>query len=714
MTSRNSFWARSVENHKRRIWVWIVAFLIQLVAYVGLVTIYISRIRYYEAEGVYRTAQAYAEALAQAVQDALGFSPKLFLAVGLLAAVIGKQGFSYLNDRRKVDMYHSVPVSKKRRFLVIYTNGVVIYLTSTLVSLIIGILVAAAQGVVTGQVIAVVGIAFLWNLLFFMVVYHMMILAEMLTGNSFVCLCVFALLAFYEQVLYSCLRSFRYSFFTRASNNYVLFVPKLSVTSDYYDHVDIIKYMDTPQEMARTVFPYLGKWFLIALVLFVCAYVCYNKRMSEAAGKAIAFSGIKPVLKVLVVVLAAMIVGGIVRDSTYENDMLMLAAMLACAFIVSAVMEIVYEFDLRCMLRHWGSSIIAVACTALVFCVFKFDLAGYDSYIPEADEVESVLFQPNTDYENYWDENFDYISNEDHLMENMHITAIEEVIALADKDQKEDYETMIDPRWVQVVYHLKSGRDVERAFYVDFENPGNEELLNRIVGSDEYKNSMYQITWDEASYDSVQSVTYTNGCVTSTLPLEDAQELREAYLKDLEQMDFSLVHNKLACGQLQFGFSNYKGASYPVYDSYTNVLAYLKEQGAYYPVTLEAEDIAAVTVTNYHNELLYEEEDSEGAYDHYREAVATQDAYYEDYYEDVTVQESFEDKEDIARIVEHIYPVTLPTDWNRRETFDSNYFVAVELEKDSDYPYDRTEYYFNYNMIAGEVPAFVAEATALK
>ena len=160
MISRNSFWASCLENHKRRIWVWIVACMMQLLIYVGVLTVYLSRIRFWYEDGTYRTYEEFRKAMAQAAQDALGFQTALFVRVMVLAVVIGKQGFSYLNDRRKVDMYHSVPVSKTRRFFTIYLNGIVIYLTATLFGLIVGTVVAAAQGAITGSVLAVIGLAF--------------------------------------------------------------------------------------------------------------------------------------------------------------------------------------------------------------------------------------------------------------------------------------------------------------------------------------------------------------------------------------------------------------------------------------------------------------------------------------------------------------------------------------------------------------------------
>ena len=105
MTSRNSFWDRSRENHKRRIWVWIVSVFVQLVVYIGFVTIYLTRIRRWNTEGAYRTTEAFKRAMCEATQDALGFSNYEGGIVIALAVIIGMQGFAYLYDRRKVDMY---------------------------------------------------------------------------------------------------------------------------------------------------------------------------------------------------------------------------------------------------------------------------------------------------------------------------------------------------------------------------------------------------------------------------------------------------------------------------------------------------------------------------------------------------------------------------------------------------------------------------------
>ena len=88
MTSKNSFWVSVRENQKRRIWVWISAFLIQLILAVGTLTVYLSRIMKWNESGVYATKSAYKTAMCEAARDALSFNTYQWFFVILLAMVI--------------------------------------------------------------------------------------------------------------------------------------------------------------------------------------------------------------------------------------------------------------------------------------------------------------------------------------------------------------------------------------------------------------------------------------------------------------------------------------------------------------------------------------------------------------------------------------------------------------------------------------------------
>lgn len=708
MTSRNSFWDSCKENHKRRIWVWIVACLAQAVSYVGVLTVYLSRIRMRNENDTYKGPEDFQAALYMATQDALGFQDNLGIVIVILATIIGMQGFSYLYDKKKVDMYHSVPVNKNRRFLVLYANGIMIYLAATLLNLLISVIMAVVQHAVNGSVMAVVSLGFIWNFLVFLVMYHTVILAVMLTGSRFITLCAVGVLSLYELVIYSMGSSLQYAFFATKDNFYVSHEPKLSVLSDYIFHTLEIKLMKEAKEMAVSALPFYGKWIILAVVILAFAWFSYRKRPSEAAGKAMAFQILEPYVKVLVVIPVAVCLGMWVYNVGYGSKSLAFVSMTASGVIACAVMEVIYDYDIKSMFRHLLSSGIAVAGIVTIFFIFKEDIFGYDKYIPVEDKVESIALMLDS-YPDFWDKDFSYLSTAKASEERMHLTKIAPVLALAEKAQQKEVEDMADARMVHVLYRLKSGRRVGRSFWVDFADPSNELLLDQIVKTEEYKNGTFQIMTDEDSFDKAQAVTYSNGAVQVVLPVEDAPALREAYLKDMEQFTFTMARKERPCGEISFRFPYWMTYTLQVYEGFENTIAYLKSKEAYYPVLLDPKDIESITVTNYHYELQQVGyEDSEIIYD-----VRSNTVIGGKYPEENAVSETFYEEEQFAKIVPEIYPNMLSAPWCDYQEIDSNYDVYITFKKDTTYPYDRSSYGFSYQLFRDRVPEFVEKATAL-
>lgn len=481
MTSKNSFWANCRENHKRRIWVWIVAVLSQLLVYGGMTMVYLSRIRSFYEGGTYRTRQAFEEAMYQAARDALGFSDNVYPFIMILGAIIGIQGFSYLYDRRKVDMYHSVPVAKGRRFAVVYLNGLMIYVVSYLAGLFVSMVLAGAQGAVNAAVISDAGLAFLWNLFLFLVSYHMMILSVMLTGNRFVTACVYLFLGLFEICANAMKNALSWDFYDTYTIAFKDSAPKLSVYYDCTANIWQLKNLKEAGEKAALAFPIMGKWAVIAAVFLALSWIAYRKRASEAAGKAIAFPVLKPFLKVAVAIPGALLIGSLVYDSSNGNVTLMAAGMLAGAVIICAALEVLYAFDIRCILKHLPSTGVAIAGVLAIFCIFKWDLTGYDKYIPDQNRVESIAISLDSYYDNYWDENRQYINSDDYIKENMFLTDAKPVLALAAMSRQTDAEDMGQSRTLQVLYRLKSGREKARRVVVDYDDPKAVAYLDQIL-----------------------------------------------------------------------------------------------------------------------------------------------------------------------------------------------------------------------------------------
>lgn len=707
MTSKNSFWDSCKENHKRRIWVWIVAVLSQLLVYGGMTMIYLSRIRGFYEQGNFRTPAEFQQAMCQAARDALGFSDNIYPIVFVLAAVIGMQGFSYLFDRRKVDMYHSVPVSKNRRFAVVYVNGLVIYLTASLSGLALGMILSAAQGAVNGEVIASAGLSFVWHFFFFLVFYHMMILAVMLTGNRFVTGALFLMFALYEFLVSDMFEGLKGMFFDTYSVHFLQDEPKFSTFYDCIMNIWQIKNAPDAAAAAKIAMPLVAKWIGIAAVLLALGWYAYKKRPSETAGKAVAHRFLEPFLKVAAAIPAAFLVGRVVYDTSYQNETLLVAGMLAGGVILCAVMEVIYDFDIRSLFKHLLSSGIALAALLAIFCIFKWDLFGYDSYIPAQNKVESIAISADGYYDSYWDENQQYMEQSKYESDYMFLTDISPVLELATLAKQTDPEEMEDNRSVYILYGLKSGAQKDRRIQVDYDDPATEELLNQIFRTDAYQKGVFQVMTDQKLLEGVTRIHYTNGPAKVVIPVEEAGRLRDAWLKDMEQFDFTLVRHNRPCGFINFEYKNYNRKQFLVYDSFANTIAELKKLEAYYPMELDAADIESVSVTCYHNELAEQEETMD--YGIQPRAVAeTWDAGYSDY----TVSETFYEEEQIAQILPHIYCTWVDAPWSRYKDLDDNYSVEIVFKRDSSYPYERDSYYFTYSFYAEQVPAFVAEATA--
>ncbi|MCM1173793.1 MAG: hypothetical protein NC341_01945 [Blautia sp.] len=712
MTSKNSFLVSSKENNKRRIWVWVISILGQLLLYPGILTIYLSRISFRNADGVYDTPELYENALQEAAADALGFQPFSMLPIALLGILIAVQGFSYLYDRKKVDMYYSVPVSSKRRFAVIYGNGLFIYVIPALSGILTGILIASAQGAMSGRCMAECGLALLLNLLYFLVVYHTAVLAVMLTGNVIITGFAAAILLGIVYVASFMLQVLRNAFFETATSFFTGSSAAGSVITDYDHHIYRLKQASQLSDVIQEILPVYGKWFVSALFFLALAYLAYRKRPAEAAGKAVAFNWLKPVVKIAVSVVAGLIVCWIVYDATYYNAVLAALSMTGGTALCCIVMEVIYEADIRGAFRHLVSTGAATACIVLIFCIYKFDLPGYDSYVPEAGEIESFVLDIGP-YQNYWEWNGEsksirYRSDSEYYAENMFLTDADALCELAHKSRETDAGSMEDCREVRVLYRLRSGKEVSRCFWIDFGDASNEELINRIIGTQEYRDGFYLLANEAveipcAEMEREWEITYTNGTIETQLPASESERLREMWLKDMEQFDFTLAHQERPCGQLKWEFRiSYTDLCVPVYESFTNTLAVLREYQAYYPIELRAEDILSVEITNRHEQDQDAYFDADAAYAVAAEAADTNHS----------VTKEFTDPYEIAEIVKNVYPSgSMPSlYWNEADITDRDYEVVITFKTDTDYPYKRG--YFQYVFLKDRVPDFVVEKTA--
>ena len=129
-----------------------------------------------------------------AVKEALYFFLQYLMPVGGIIAlmsglVAGLSAFGYVFHKNKVDTFHSLPIKRSMLYGVCYINGILVWLLPFLTCILLTLLLAAGFMGRLGGVSAVIqmcgmtGLSLLAILTIFLMVYHLVIVAVMVSGN---------------------------------------------------------------------------------------------------------------------------------------------------------------------------------------------------------------------------------------------------------------------------------------------------------------------------------------------------------------------------------------------------------------------------------------------------------------------------------------------------------------------------------------------------
>lgn len=611
MMSKNLYWAKWMENIKRRAWTFVLCFAALFLAVPTMQLISLSSMQKAVDNAVLRggTAETVARLennMRASFASGIGFSEFFVCIMALFAVLFAVQGFAFLYDRRKMDLYMSVPVSGPKRFGMIWTNGVAAFGICYFINLILCWFAGAAFGVMGAELMADSLLAFLVNMLAFAAMYQIALLAVMLTGNVLTALLGCGVLFFYEYALRYLVSGLKSTFFvsyceadaSRALGKYWIspFIGYLQFCERiWYDSGVIAGYYGNEKWCGQL----MGEVFLLALSVVaggLLVYLLFRKRKTESYGCAIAFPPMKSLLEPLLLVPFAAGVGVLVSRSADNQNFFLFAGTVIAALIGHAVIQLIYERELKAAAGRRGLAVTCVAAAVLLLCVFRFDLTGYDRYIPGREKIESICVTLERDYnsfgrenlgrQGYWDKN----ASTD-LLEGMNsqdastIDAVLEMVSVwqesgwwgsekysaAQEDEKSAFQ---DAGCYVVRYNLKNGRTVYRRFYAD----GNvtPDALNTVLRDPAYRNIRYQILSGEFEQAlEKMKIVYDDG-IQEFLYTLDAKELLEAYRKDFEAYDYQLISNGLPCGRLIFTLPAGNGNAgsdgkwyYPVYGSFT-------------------------------------------------------------------------------------------------------------------------------------------------
>lgn len=717
MTSKKSFLASMLENNRRRIWVWIVSALVWFFYFPAGMILVISSVRnsfIRSMESGIKELVTQQEVLQQAAAEWIFTLEPQLVIVSLLAIVCAIHGFSYLYSRKKVDLYHSVPVKKSRRFAVIYLNGILIYLIPSSIAILLSMLVAQVNGAMSAALLGNAVIIMLMNLFLYAATYGLIVIAVMMTGNVIITLLASAVFLFYEIAARGLLFFLKNEFFNYFSANHgVNMIPLLSPAGYCIATMQELYGLQGKAGLGglfSAALPAMLKNILLAIIFAATAFYCYKKRPSEAAGRTMAFPRTKVFIKVLITVPVTLFAGLSVRNVTGEratpgNVSLLIFALLAVCILVSCIMEVIYEMDIKAVFRKKYQVLISAVCVAVIYCIFQFDLTGFDQWVPEPEKLEDavVMVSDVVNRTDYFDENMQYTDSESYFLNKPGIKDVEAVCELSKKKAAEGESPSL---WLNVAYRMKSGKVKWRSFPVAIEE---EELLSRIIDTKEFREASY-IWYDDEFFSRFlqlesPEVMYNNGFSVQNLSPEDMATIRELYIQDENNDSYSTLKDDYMCGRITFRATGPERSmvefTVNVYPSYTNTLAWLEGKGIKGVTGLNPDDIESITVKNVHYEMW------ETTY-YGRTAMAT-DAY--------AVTKTFTEPEQIKELTAALYPDSFPTPW--RANITSGYEVTVQFKnniQNHTSAYAANSAYYRgsdrFRIIAERMPEFVEKETA--
>ena len=647
MISRRSYWAKWLENIKRRGWTFVLCAAVMLLLGPVFLSVNLTGLYNGGAFGA-QTSEEMDLMMRTAFVSHIGFSqiwvfPALFFAV--LFAV---QGFCWLYSRQKMDLYMSVPVSSVKRYVMIWGNGIVCYAGLSFTGLLLCWATGAVFGVMSCYAAAQSMAAWAFQMLAFLAMYHVSLVAVMLTGNVLTALLGCVVLFSYEpamRILYNHLKTMFYYSYCSADAERMMRLPWLSPFAGTLDLFERVCYRDgylvgvpgtgglTWQFGIQT-----GLLVICAASAGIFAYWLYRKRKTESYHRSVAFSPLAAVLELALLVPFGMAAGMAVAKMSGDSGIFLFGGCLLGTVCGHAMIRLVYKRELKEVLG--GKAVFAVSLTAAAcfLGLFRFDWTGYDSYIPASREVRAVSVSLESDYSafgNYeeplWESGS--VDMEEELLEKMaseNTETIESVLWLAKKWRDKgmpgtvrDFEAGADTgyisegegknenlrRWV-VCYTMQGGRKVYRRFFADME--ADQDKIDIIMKDPSYQRVRYQIfspMFEERLGE--MKISFANGR-TETLYTAEKGELLEALRTDFRQYGYSLISDSIPEGKICFELKSKEGGQdstriweYPLYKSFEKTGEVLARNGIEvrdWHTLYCADEVDEIRISYYHYE----------------------------------------------------------------------------------------------------------------
>lgn len=392
MTSRALFCKGMLEDLRHKVWMFALSALASFMALPVLFLLmsreWNERIGYWYPGANWTIADYKLEELTAFFSQYVTITCGVVLVVGAL--IVGIFGFRHVFSKRMVDLYHSIPITRKQLFAIQYLNGFLIWFMPMLTGFFICAVMAlvflgnfAAWVNVLGTMLVTIA-----NLvLAFLLIYHVALVAVMISGNILNTLVSGCIISFSVLALYGMYQGFStiyfstyYSFWENEIQNIFWTAPPVGAVYQL-----LMRANDAMQ-----IFPTVMN-LVVMVGLLAVAFWAYIRRPSELAEQGIKLKMMRVIFKAVVTLLAGMagwMLFGFITDVD-SFGWTIFGAILA-GVLTYGVLDIIFYMDFKAFFKHKIQMAANMAVCVLVGFMFSLDLFGYDSYLPQKDNIAEM------------------------------------------------------------------------------------------------------------------------------------------------------------------------------------------------------------------------------------------------------------------------------------------------------------------------------------
>ena len=333
----------------------------------------------------------------------------LAFGFGILFAMAA---FAYLTNPRATNGLHALPARRETLYVTHYLAGLCAQLSGEALAVLLAAAVLASRGVFDARIIGLSLLALALPALFF---YSFGVLCLMFTGQALAAPVFYgvlnALVAGVEALVREFAGNFLYGWaggsrtvLTPLSPIVQLVVINVSARrmQEYYDFGDSL----IGEHIYLQGLAWLWIYAAVGLVCAVLGLLVYRKRSSEATGDTVAIAWARPIFQYGVAFCMALALGqflyelffGQYRANADYSLPGTLACMAAAGLLGFFVTEMLLKKSFRVLRSGCKGALIVTAVLVALGFAMTLDLTGFETYVPEAEEVDFAYVDWNSYY----------------------------------------------------------------------------------------------------------------------------------------------------------------------------------------------------------------------------------------------------------------------------------------------------------------------------